>query len=202
MIAIVDYGMGNLKSVYNAFKLLGIEAKIVSDPNEVKMADRLVLPGVGAFGDCMKGLIDRGLVDGIRDFISSGKPFLGICVGMQLLFEKSFEFGEQIGLGYFKGAVKRFPEKDRFKIPHMGWNQVNILSKHPLINGLKEGSFLYFVHSYYAPVIDETVLKCSYIEDFSAMVVRDNIAAVQFHPEKSQKLGLTILKNFGEWQCN
>ncbi len=202
MIAIVDYGMGNLKSVYNAFKLLGLNAKIVSDSKGIKEADRLVLPGVGAFGDCMKGLVDRGLVDGIKDFISSGKPFLGICVGMQLLFEKSFEFGEQIGLGYFKGSVKRFPEKDRYKIPHMGWNQVSIVSKHPLIDGLEDGSFLYFVHSYYAPVIDETILKCNYIEDFSAMVIRDNIAAVQFHPEKSQKLGLMILKNFGEWQCN
>jgi len=201
MIGIVDYGMGNLRSVYNAFKKLGIDAKIVFDEREIKDADRLVLPGVGAFGDCMKGLIDRKLIDSVRSFIDTGKPFLGICVGMQLLFEKSLEFGEQIGLGYFNGTVKRFPEKDRFKIPHMGWNQVNILKRHPLIDGIENGTYLYFVHSYYAPVVEETILSCDYIDNFSAMVVRDNIAAVQFHPEKSQDMGLRILKNFGEWRC-
>ncbi|ADR19842.1 imidazole glycerol phosphate synthase subunit HisH [Calditerrivibrio nitroreducens] len=201
MIGIVDYGMGNLRSVYNAFKKLGIDAKIVFDEKEIKGLDRLVLPGVGAFGDCMKGLIDRKLIDSVRSFIDSGKPFLGICVGMQLLFEKSLEFGEQIGLGYFNGTVKRFPEKDRFKIPHMGWNRVNILKRHPLIDGIENGTYLYFVHSYYAPVVEETILSCDYIDNFSAMVVRDNIAAVQFHPEKSQDIGLRILKNFGDWRC-
>jgi len=201
MIAIVDYGMGNLRSVYNAFKTLEFDAKIVSDEKSIKSADRLVLPGVGAFGDCFQGLIDRGLVDAVRDFISSGKPFLGICVGMQLLFEKSYEFGEQIGLGYFKGAVVRFPEKDRYKIPHMGWNEVKILRDHPVIKDIPDGSFLYFVHSYYAPVIEDSTMVCNYIEDFTAMVAKDNIVGVQFHPEKSQRLGLAILKNFGEWKC-
>ncbi|MGB9732238.1 MULTISPECIES: imidazole glycerol phosphate synthase subunit HisH [Calditerrivibrio] len=201
MIGIVDYGMGNLKSVYNAFKKLGIDAKIVSDERDIKDLDKLILPGVGAFGDCMKGLIDRGLIDSVKSFIASGKPFLGICVGMQLLFEKSLEFGEQIGLGYFKGTVKRFPEKGRFKIPHMGWNQINILKRHSLIDGIENGTYFYFVHSYYAPVVEETIISCDYIDNFSAMVVRDNIAAVQFHPEKSQDKGLRILKNFGEWRC-
>lgn len=201
MIGIVDYGMGNLKSVYNAFKKLAIDAKIVSNERDIKDLDKLILPGVGAFGDCMKGLIDRGLIDSVKSFIASGKPFLGICVGMQLLFEKSLEFGEQIGLGYFKGTVKRFPEKDRFKIPHMGWNQINILKRHSLIDGIENGTYLYFVHSFYAPVVEETIMSCDYIDNFSAMVVRDNIAAVQFHPEKSQDNGLRILKNFGDWRC-
>lgn len=201
MIGIVDYGMGNLRSVYNALKKIGIDAKIVSDEREMKDLDRLILPGVGAFGDCMKGLIDRGLIDSVRSFIASGKPFLGICVGMQLLFEKSLEFGEQMGLGYFKGTVKHFPEKDRFKIPHMGWNQISILKRDPLIDGIENGTYFYFVHSYYAPIVEETILSCDYIDNFSAMVVRDNIAAVQFHPEKSQDIGLRILKNFGDWRC-
>ncbi|MCX8083829.1 MAG: imidazole glycerol phosphate synthase subunit HisH [Calditerrivibrio sp.] len=201
MIAIVDYGMGNLKSVYNAFKMIGFDVAIVSDEKAIINADRVVLPGVGAFGDCMNGLVERGLLESIKGFIATGKPFLGICVGMQLLFEKSYEFGEQKGLGYFRGTVQRFPGREGFKVPHMGWNMIKKLTDHPLLSGIADGAYLYFVHSYYAPVVENTVAVCNYIEDFTAMVVKGNIAGVQFHPEKSQKIGLSILKNFGEWRC-
>ncbi|MEF3254092.1 MAG: imidazole glycerol phosphate synthase subunit HisH, partial [Deferribacterales bacterium] len=185
----------------NALKSLGFDAKISNLPEDIINADRVILPGVGAFGDCMKGLMYGGLVEFIKEFIDKGRPFLGICVGVQLLFTRSFEFGEQAGLGYFKGDVNRFPDDGLNKVPHMGWNNVKILKSDPLLDGLKDGDFFYFVHSYYAPVIEDTVLETEYIERFSAMVVRDNIAAVQFHPEKSQKNGLKFLKNFAEWRC-
>ncbi|MCA1927827.1 MAG: imidazole glycerol phosphate synthase subunit HisH [Calditerrivibrio sp.] len=201
MIVIVDYGMGNLKSVFNAFTLLCYSVKISDSPEEIINADRLVLPGVGAFGDCMNGLIERGISDAVRDFISKGNPFLGICVGMQLLFTRSFEFGEQHGLGYFTGDIKRFEDDGVHKVPHMGWNSLKILKETPLLNGILDGSFVYFVHSYYAPLMEYTVASCEYVNNFSAMVLRDNIAAVQFHPEKSQSNGLKILKNFAEWKC-
>lgn len=201
MIIIIDYGMGNLQSVYNAFKNLGFTAKISNNPKEIQSADKVVLPGVGAFKDCLNGVVDGGFRDEIFEFIDSERPFLGICVGMQLLFEKSFEFGEHEGFGFFKGFVQKFPQKvidEGGKIPHMGWNSVKILKEHPILEGITDDSFLYFVHSFYAPVIDYTILKCSYGVDFSAAVAKDNIIGVQFHPEKSQTLGLKILKNFGE----
>lgn len=201
MIVIVDYGMGNLKSVFNAFTLLGYDAKVSDSPKDIINADRLVLPGVGAFGDCMAGLVDKGIVNSVKDFIAKGAPFLGICVGMQLLFTKSFEFGEQLGLSYFTGDIKRFDDDGVHKVPHMGWNSLKILKDTPLLNGVDDGSFVYFVHSYYAPVIEHTVASCEYVNNFSAMVIKDNIAAVQFHPEKSQANGLKILKNFAEWKC-
>jgi glutamine amidotransferase len=201
MILIIDYGMGNIRSVHNALNYLNLEAKISSEPEEILKADRVILPGVGAFGDCMKGLIEKGVIDAVKEFIDKGKPFLGICVGMQLLFERSFEFGEQKGLGYFDGDVKRFDNDGLHKVPHMGWNNILLVNDHPLVRGITNDSFFYFVHSYYAPVVNETVVECNYINRFSAMVVKGNIAGVQFHPEKSQKNGLHFLKNFGEWKC-
>lgn len=201
MIVIVDYGMGNIRSVHNALSYLNLDAKISSSPDEILKADRVILPGVGAFGDCMKGLFEKGLIDAVKGFIDKGNPFLGICVGMQLLFERSFEFGEQKGLGYFDGDVKRFNNDGIHKVPHMGWNNILLVNDHPLVRGLTNDSFFYFVHSYYAPVVKETIAVCDYINRFSAIVAKGNIAGVQFHPEKSQKNGLQFLKNFGEWRC-
>lgn len=201
MITIIDYGMGNLQSVYNAFKDLGFATKVSDDPKEIKSADKVVLPGVGAFRDCLNGVVDGGFRDEIFEFIDRKRPFLGICVGMQLLFEKSFEFGEHEGFGFFNGFVQKFPQKvidEGGKIPHMGWNSIKILKEHPILKGLTDNLFLYFVHSFYAPVTEHTILECNYGVDFSAAVAKDNIVGVQFHPEKSQTLGLKILKNFGE----
>ena len=201
MITIIDYGMGNLQSVYNAFENLGFPAKISNNPNDVKSADKVVLPGVGAFKDCLVGVVSGGFKDEIFEFINKKRPFLGICVGMQMLFEKSFEFGEHDGFGFIKGFVQKFPQNivDKgMKVPHMGWNSVKVLKDHPLLKGVVDGSFLYFVHSFYAPVNEDTILECNYGVDFSAAVAKENIMGVQFHPEKSQALGLRILKNFGE----
>lgn len=201
MIVIIDYGMGNLQSVFNAFKNLGFDAKISDNPGDIKCADRVVLPGVGAFKDCLEGVVNGGFKDEIFEFVRKERPFLGICVGMQLLFEKSFEFGEHQGFGFFRGDIKRFPQSvldEGNKIPHMGWNNVKIVKMHPILKELEDESFLYFVHSYYAPVLEDTILRCHYGVDFSAAVAKDNIMGVQFHPEKSQSLGLMILKNFGE----
>ncbi len=206
MIAVIDYGMGNLRSVEKALQSLGFDARITSDPEEVVRADRAVLPGVGAFADCRAGLVDSGLKEATAQFIKTGRPFLGICVGMQLLFEKSLEFGEHEGLGYFKGTVKKFPDEiisKGMKIPQIGWNSITKKMNHPLLDGIDTGDYFYFVHSYCVKAEEKGVeaLSCEYGIDFSAMVIRDNMAATQFHPEKSQKLGLHLLKNFGEWKC-
>jgi glutamine amidotransferase len=201
MIAIMDYGMGNLKSVEKAFVHLGFNVVVTSDKKKVLEAEKAVLPGVGAFSDCLKGLVDSELYEATEKFIETGKYFLGICVGMQLLFEKSYEFGEHKGFGYFKGSIKRFPDtllKKEMKIPHLGWNNIKINKYHKLFKDIKDDSFVYFVHSYYAQVVDETIATASYGLDFSAFVSKDNIMATQFHPEKSQITGLQILKNFGE----
>ncbi len=196
MIAIVDYGRGNLRSVQKAFEYLGYEAKVTSIPEEIMKADRVVFPGVGAFGDCMENLKERGLVEVIKEFIASGRPFLGICLGMQLLFSVSEEFGPVEGLDVVKGRVVRFPEG--LKVPHMGWNQIEIVRSNPLLKGVKSGDFFYFVHSYYVVPEDESVVSTvtSYGVDFVSMIRRDNLFATQFHPEKSQRLGLRILDNF------
>ncbi|KAA0258893.1 imidazole glycerol phosphate synthase subunit HisH [Deferribacter autotrophicus] len=205
MIAIIDYGAGNIRSVQKAFEFVGFEAVVTSQKEAIDNASHLVLPGVGAFGDCLKGIVNLGLVEVIHENIRKGKPFLGICVGMQLLFEKSFEFGIHDGFGYFKGSIKRFPEEivsKGMKIPHMGWNNVNFCSDHPVIKGIENESFFYFVHSYFAPVVEgETIGVCEYGVEFSAIVGRDNVIATQFHPEKSHMNGLKIIKNFGEWKC-
>lgn len=201
MIMIIDYKMGNLQSVKNAFLKLGFEAIITAEPEKIKYADKLILPGVGAFKDCFDGLKERGFIDPILNFIESGKPFLGICVGMQLLFEKSYEFGTHKGLGLIKGEVVRFPDeivKDGMKIPHMGWNSVKKIKHDGIFSEIKDDSFFYFVHSYYASINEDTALVCNYGVDFSAAVVKENVIGVQFHPEKSQKNGLAFLKKFGE----
>ncbi len=200
MIAIVDYGMGNLRSVSKAFQSQGFPVAVTNDPQDIDSADGLVLPGVGAFGDCVKHLDEFGLIGPIKRFIDSGKPFLGICLGLQVLFEGSEESPDVKGLGILKGEVVRFPvfEKERLKVPHMGWNQIEIMKHVPVLEGIPDGSWFYFVHSYYAVPEDENViaLKSSYGIDFTAAVQKENIFACQFHPEKSSTLGLKMLSNF------
>ncbi|PLX66933.1 MAG: imidazole glycerol phosphate synthase subunit HisH [Denitrovibrio sp.] len=204
MISVIDYGMGNLKSVEKALQSLGYDAKITSNPEEVIKSDRAVLPGVGAFADCRKGLKESGLEEATLEFIKSGRPLLGICVGMQMLFEKDYEFGEHEGFGYFKGSVRKFPDeivKQGMKIPQMGWNTIIKKFDHPLLEGVATGDYFYFVHSYRAMSENPQAeaLTCDYGGEFTAMVIRDNVAATQFHPEKSQKLGLHLLNNFANW---
>ncbi|MBZ4672438.1 imidazole glycerol phosphate synthase subunit HisH [Deferribacterales bacterium Es71-Z0220] len=201
MIIVIDYGMGNLQSVNNALLSLGFDSKISSDPDDLKVADKVILPGVGAFKDCYDGLEKSGFIGPIYDFINTGKPFLGICVGMQLLFEKSYEFGEHKGLKLLKGEVVKFPDSivDKgMKIPHMGWNNVKNIKSGSFFDCVPDDTFVYFVHSFYAPVVESTVLSCEYGVQFSAAVEKGNVLGVQFHPEKSQDAGLNILRKFGE----
>ncbi|GFO68547.1 imidazole glycerol phosphate synthase subunit HisH [Geomonas limicola] len=203
MIAIIDYGMGNLRSVQKGFEKIGFDAVVSADPNILKEAERVVLPGVGAFRDCMRNLEQAGFVEPILKVIQEGKPFLGICVGMQLLFTQSEEFGIYQGLNVIPGNVLRFAdgmveEGEALKVPHMGWNQLAIKREAPLFDGIADGSNVYFVHSYYVKPEDESVVAAStrYGIDFCAAIWRDNIMATQFHPEKSQDKGLAMLKNF------
>ena len=200
MITIVDYQMGNLRSVQKAIEHSGGEATISSDPAEIAEADKLILPGVGAFGDAMIELNRRDLVSPIRDFVASGRPFLGVCLGMQLLFERSYEHGEHEGLGILAGDVVRFDLPSTFKIPHMGWNQVSRCSDAEILSHTADGTYFYFVHSYHVRPADPSIvaLECDYGGKFCAMVCRDNISAAQFHPEKSQADGLKLLKSFVE----
>lgn len=205
MIAIIDYGMGNLRSVQKGFEKVGFEAVVTSDPRVVLEADRVVLPGVGAFRDCMRNLEEGGFVEPILKVISEGRPFLGICLGLQLLFTESEEFGIHKGLDLIKGRVIRFPEGmteggEKLAVPHMGWNQLNFKRSLPVFSGLEEGTNVYFVHSYYVKPDDDSVVAATtnYGLDFCSSIVRDNLVATQFHPEKSQNSGLRILKNFGE----
>ena len=196
MIAIVDYGRGNLRSVQKAFEFLGYRALVTSDPDAILKAEKLVLPGVGAFGDCMDNLKDRGLDVAVREFVASGKPFLGICLGLQLLFTYSEEFGPVEGLNLVRGRVVRFPAG--LKVPHMGWNQIEIERRCPLLEGIGSGEYFYFVHSYYVVPEDDSVVvaRTEYGVPFVSMINMDNIYATQFHPEKSQKAGLRLLDNF------
>ncbi|WP_461831361.1 imidazole glycerol phosphate synthase subunit HisH [Aquifex sp.] len=194
---VIDYGMGNLRSVSKALETVGFADVIVSKSyKDVEEADVLVLPGVGAFGDAMKNLEDLNLVNPIRKHIERGKPFLGICLGLQLLFEKSYEHGEHKGLGILEGEVKLLPLG--VKIPHIGWNQLWFKKESEILKGLKEGDFVYFVHSYRVVPKDESVVLTTtdYGEYFVSSVEVENILAVQFHPEKSQKKGLKLLENF------
>ncbi len=197
MIAIIDYGMGNLYSVEKAFAKIGVQASITSDAKIVARANKVVLPGVGAFGDCMKNLIEYGLVDVIHEVIGKGTPFLGICLGLQLLFEGSEEDPGVRGLGIFKGLVRRIEAPD-LKIPHMGWNSLSFSNVSPLFAGLPDNPFVYFVHSYHAVPEDLSVITADvdYGGRVTAAVGRDNIQAVQFHPEKSSSIGMQILENF------
>ncbi|MBU4311080.1 imidazole glycerol phosphate synthase subunit HisH [bacterium] len=215
MIVIVDYGMGNLRSVQKAFQKVGQEALITSDPDKVLQASKVVLPGVGAFGKCIANLKEHHLIDPIYRFIETGKPFLGICLGLQLLFTESEE-GGVTGLNIIKGRVKRFDFSNKgLKVPHMGWNQIKKSPKsevHPsnwqrqldgpksVLKGIPDGSYFYFVHSYYVEPDDKSVITATteYGLEFASIVSKDNIYGTQFHPEKSQELGLRMLKNFGE----
>ncbi|MBJ6801161.1 imidazole glycerol phosphate synthase subunit HisH [Geomonas propionica] len=203
MIAIIDYGMGNLRSVQKGFEKVGCEAIVTSDPKVLLDAERVVLPGVGAFRDCIRNLEEGGFVEPILKVIKEGKPFLGICLGLQLLFTESEEFGIHKGLDVIPGKVLRFPEGmeqagEELKVPHMGWNQLDIKRPSPLFNGVDNGSNVYFVHSYYVKPNDESVVAATtnYGIDFCAAIWRDNVVAAQFHPEKSQDKGLAMLKNF------
>ncbi len=204
MIAIIDYGMGNLRSAQKALEKVGCETIITDNPDNLEMAEAAILPGVGAFPDCYKGLKQKGFVEAIKEFVHTGKPLLGICIGMQLLFEYGEESGGSEGLGIFKGRVVRFPstESTGLKVPHIGWNFVQPVNDklNPLLPNHK-GGYAYFVHSYYAQPVDKnTVLAtCQYGIDFPCMVGKDSVLGVQFHPEKSQQFGLEILKNFGEF---
>lgn len=199
MIAIVDYGMGNLRSVEKGFLKVGVDAKVVTDPKSIDNAKAIVLPGVGAFRDCMRNLEEMSLIESIIQSIRKGKPFLGICLGLQVLFAESEEFGSCNGLGILPGKVIRF--KVDLKVPHMGWNTVTVLRQPPIFQGIKDNSFFYFVHSYYVvPDANEVIAGTTdYGISFASMVWKDNICATQFHPEKSQETGLQILKNFGDF---
>jgi imidazole glycerol-phosphate synthase subunit HisH len=200
MIRIIDYGMGNLRSVQKAFQHVGHDAEITNDPAKVLSADKLVLPGVGAFEDAMRELRDRQLIEPICAAIDSGKPFLGICLGLQLLFDVSFENGTHSGLGVLRGEVVRFDIPREYSVPHMGWNQLSIRGKPPILEGVEEGAYVYFVHSYYVVPKDQSVVaaETDYGGAFCSMIRRDNLYAAQFHPEKSQSLGLRMLKNFAK----
>lgn len=196
-LAIIDYGMGNLRSVQKAFEYLGIAAEITDDADVLKSADGAVLPGVGAFRDCISQLTATGLVPHIADFVASGRPFLGICLGLQLLFDGSDEGGDHTGLGLLPGRVVELPH-DR-KIPHMGWNTLRILQSGPLLEGIQDGDAVYFVHSFHAQPADPALLSATteYGIAVTAAVQRGNLFATQFHPEKSGEVGLRILRNFG-----
>jgi imidazole glycerol-phosphate synthase subunit HisH len=200
MIAIIDYQMGNLRSVQKGFERVGHAAAITSDPVILAKASKLVLPGVGAFADAIGELRRRELVEPIRDAIAEGKPFLGICLGLQLLFDRSYEDGQHEGLGILRGEVRRFEIPPEYKVPHMGWNQVQFARRAPIFAGIPDGTHFYFVHSYYVVPEDETVVdgRASYPDPFCATIWRDNLFATQFHPEKSQRDGLRVLQNFAE----
>jgi len=197
-VAIVDYGMGNLRSVQKAFERLGHAAEVTRDAERVATAPGVVLPGVGAFGACMQNLTALGLVAPVRQSIAAGRPFLGICLGMQLLFEESEEFGPVRGLGILPGRVVRFPAAADRPVPHMGWNQVTVRRRAAALAGVDDGAYVYFVHSYYPVPRDPAVIATTtaYGCEFASSVAWENVFACQFHPEKSQRVGLHILENF------
>lgn len=202
MIVIIDYGMGNLRSVQKAFEKLGQAAVVTSDPALLADAEKVVLPGVGAFGDAMLELDRRGLIDPIREAIAADKPFLGICLGLQLLFETGYEGGRHTGLGVLPGEVVRFDLPAEYKVPHMGWNQLLVRRPAPHFAGLPERPYMYFVHSYYVVPADRDVIaaETEYGTTFVSAVWRGNLFATQFHPEKSQRDGLHLLQNFAQLQ--
>jgi len=200
MIAIVDYGMGNLRSVEKGFLKVGVDARIVADRKSVEDARGIVLPGVGAFRDCIRNLTDADLTDTIVNSIQKGKPFFGICLGLQVLFSESEEFGTCRGLDVFRGKVVRFPEGG-LKVPHMGWNNVRLNRRPPIFDSIDDNSYFYFVHSFYVVPEDKDITAgiTEYGREFTSMVWKENIFATQFHPEKSQELGLKILEGFGDF---
>lgn len=204
-IAIIDYGMGNLKSVQKAFKTLDLNAIITSSKEEIKSSDKIVLPGVGAFRDAIKELNESGLSETIKEVVKEGKPLLGICLGMQLLFDKSYEYGEYEGLKILPGEIVKFKEEEmqlvdgaHLKIPHMGWNNLSIHKEGPLFTGIKNQSCVYFVHSYYLQTTADIISATTdYGMEIAVAAQKDNIFATQFHPEKSGQVGMQILRNFG-----
>lgn len=207
MIAIIDYGMGNLRSVQKAFEAVDAEAIITSDSKKILSAKSVVLPGVGAFKSCMLNLEKLDLIETVHQSVKSGKPFLGICLGLQLLFSQSEEFGSIDGLGILPGKVVRFKDGltdsgtgELLKIPHMGWNTIRTTPGNPLFDSIKDDSYFYFVHSYYIVPQDPAIIATttSYGVDFASGIHHENVHAFQFHPEKSQRLGLTVLKNFSK----
>lgn len=201
MIGIVDYDIGNLRSVQKAVQHVGGEAMFVRTPREISKADGLILPGVGAFGDCVRCLADSGMWDAVIAWAQSGKPFFGICVGYQMLFESSEEAPGKPGLGLFQGEVKKFSSETSLKIPQIGWNTVAVKQPEaPLLNGITNDDFVYYVHSYYVEPRDRSLiaLESTYGETFAAAIAQGNLIATQFHPEKSQRAGLQLLRNFVE----
>lgn len=209
MIAIIDYGVGNLYSLSSSLKYIGLEAVVTKSADDLKKADKIILPGVGAFEDAIKKLKETGLVSTIEDEVSKGKYLLGICLGMQLLFEKSFEYGEHYGLGFIKGEVVSIEEDlpwhrengrdQRLKVPHIGWNRLDIKKDDPLFKYINDKEYVYYVHSYYARGCEESVLASSnYDIEITGVVRNQNIYGTQFHPEKSGETGLNILRAFGE----
>jgi glutamine amidotransferase len=205
LIAVVDYGMGNLRSVQKALEKVGYTVLVTSSPKQILNARSIVLPGVGAFKDCIHNLEKINLIEPILKSIKIGKPFLGICLGLQILFTESEEFGKTPGLDLIKGRVVRFPKGDkpgriRLKVPHMGWNSLSIKRNLPIFSGIEDGSFFYFVHSYYVVPDYKGIVATttSYGIEFTSCIQKENIFACQFHPEKSQRLGLQLLKNFGK----
>jgi glutamine amidotransferase len=202
VIVLIDYGSGNLRSVHKALLKVGGQVRIARQPVEMAGARAVVLPGVGAFDDCIRALDRQGLLEACREFIRSGRPFLGICVGYQALFEKSEEFNScAAGLGILEGKVVRFSEKNGLKIPQIGWNQLEVVRPEcPLFRGIPSGSYVYFVHSFFPKPLDSCIVatSTSYGETFASSVWRGNLFATQFHPEKSQKVGLQLLRNFVE----
>lgn len=203
MIIVVDYEMGNLRSIVKALEYVGGKVMVSNKPDDLLKADKIVLPGVGAFRDGMANLQKKGL-DLIlhQEVKEKNKPLLGICLGMQLLADKSYEFGEWQGLGFISGEVKKFNIKGKFRIPHVGWNNVQFIQGHKLLDSIKDNSDFYFAHSYHLVCTEKSAVIgiCDYGGDFTAIVAKDNIFASQFHPEKSQKSGLKLLENFIKWK--
>jgi imidazole glycerol-phosphate synthase subunit HisH len=199
-VAIIDYGVGNLRSVEKAFSATGCEAIVSSDESELRSAERLVLPGVGAFGACIKALSERGFDRLVSECARAGTPVLGVCVGMQLLFEESDEFGSSRGLGLMRGRVRRF--ENGLVVPHVGWNRIHQKQRHALFEGIDDGAFCYFVHSFYCAPADENVVagETEYGGRYASVVAQGNVCGVQFHPEKSQDVGLRMLRNFSEFE--
>ncbi len=202
MIAIIDYGAGNLQSVKKAFDFIGAESVITDNPEIINSCDRILLPGVGSFGDAMESMMNKGLAETVKQNALSGKPFLGICLGLQLLFEESEESPGVKGLGIFKGKIKKFTSDIGLKIPHIGWNSLEIKQKDGIFKNVPENSYVYFVHSYYLHAEDENDIATvtNYGIDFHSAVGKDNIFATQFHPEKSGDVGLQILRNFASME--
>ena len=200
MIKIVDYGMGNLRSVQKAFEKLGVPATICDRADQLADAEKMVLPGVGAFRDAISELRQKGMVEPVLAHIAAGRPLLGICLGLQLLMDVSYEDGQWEGLGVIPGKVVRFEDRAGLKVPHMGWNSLEVAGRQSLLEGLPAEAHFYFVHSYYVVPEDETVIaaRTDYGEQFVSVIARGNLFATQFHPEKSQRVGLKLLQNFAE----